>query len=272
MGLASCPQLTSAEAIARLEALQASGTGIDVQRALQAALDDSFGAARLRVQVLSLTLAVPAAAAAAPNPSPALSSTPGASVNAKTRWASGASSPRYASGARPADVALAATKAVGAPQLLTSKGLKCKSNLGIAWGPTMARPRVLQLTYSPSVPVSMLEGVVVAVVNIGTTAAPLQSIDLLVLPLGAAASSSPVVLNLHTHHAGDAKPACPALNTYPLPAELATGPYASARVVGVRLRPSQDRVAGKGALLQVGAPRCQVLLCPHALMRLPDSF
>jgi hypothetical protein len=176
-----------------------------------------------------------------------------------TRWASGASSPRYAVGARPAEVALAAAKAVGAPQLLNPKGLKCKPKLGIAWGHTMARPRVLQLTYSPSVPVSMLEGVVVAVVNIGAAAAPLQSIDLLVLPLGAAASSSPVVLNLYTHRAGDGKPACLALNTYALPAGLAAGPYASWRVVGVRLRPSQDRVASKGALLQVGVPRGQVL-------------
>lgn len=53
----------------------------------------------------------------------------------------------------------------------------------------------------------------VAIVNLGTTAAPLQSIDILVLPAGAAASSPPVVLNIYKQRAGDKKPTCPALNS-----------------------------------------------------------
>jgi hypothetical protein len=261
-------QATSVEAIERFELLAASGVGIDVKGALQAALTDSLGPQRPQV----LSAAVLPAATPVPAPSSSgLSSAP-APAAAKMRWATAAASPRYAAGARPADVALASAKAVGAPQLLTTPGLRCKSNLAIAWGPTMARPRMLQLTYSSAVPVSMLEGVVVAVVNIGTTAAPLQSIDLLVLPLGAATNSSLVVLNLYTHRVGDAKLACPALNTYALPTGLSTGTHASARGVGVRLRPSQDRVAGKGALLQVGVRRGRVLQYTHALVRLPEGL
>ena len=102
---------------------------------------------------------------------------------------------------------------------------------------------------------------VVAIPYLGTAAAPLKSIDLLLAPNGG--SSTPMVVQVYAHHTGDAKPACPALNTYTLPVSI-PGVKTDTRVVGVRLRPTQDRVPNKGALMQVCAqPAYHVGACSN---------
>lgn len=136
--------------------------------------------------------------------------------------------------------------------MLTARGLQCATNLAIAWGPTMARPRMLDVYHGANgVALSAVQAVMVAVSNLGSSAAPLQSIHLLVVKQGNA-TAAVEHLAVYQHAPGDAKPKCPALNAYTLPGRLATGAYAGARVVGVRLRPSQERVASKQMLLQVG--------------------
>lgn len=236
-------QLTSA-GIARMEALAATGTGIDLNPAIAAAVAEAFpasvGAALLAVSVAPLQASSPDPSASAPK--------------SVTVWANSAYSKRYSKG-RINKAVLGYEKAVGAPQMLAiARGApRCASSLGTAWGPTMARPRVLEVYFngSSTVAASRVASVVVAINYLGASAAPLQSIDLLLQPAGS--STTPTAVNVYTHHAGDAKPSCPALNTYALPASVFSGPNAGARIVGVRLRPTQERVRSKGALMQVRA-------------------
>jgi hypothetical protein len=108
----------------------------------------------------------------------------------------------------------------------------------------MARPRQLEAFYNQRAVLSTVDAVLVVVVNVGSqqpalTVLELQLEDGTYVPIFQADGSSP-------------PPSCLAHNVYAVPAALHTGPAAGMRVVGVRLKPSQARVARKQDLLQVG--------------------
>jgi hypothetical protein len=146
-------------------------------------------------------------------------------------------------------VEVAAQKAVGKPQLKPGV-TACKPNNAIAWVPTMARPRKLEVYYNgTSVLLSQVRAVVLAVINVGTKTPALHSLELL-LDTGA-------LYRVHTGTKAGPPPACAALNDYAVPASGSS--LASARVVGVRVTPNQERVVGKTQLIHVRAMHC---LCP----------
>lgn len=253
-------ELTTLEAVERIEALEALNTGVDLQSAMQEAVAAALPAGTQLLQVsVSTPLAGPGDGVAPSPTDPAASSAPRPTSAAKVIWATSAHSPRYARGRRAPGVPLGADKAVGAPQLLMTRpgALRCASNIRIAWNPTLARPRFLDVFFNGtssapmSINVSRVHAVVVAVTHLGSLPAPLQSITLLLQQPGAPAAGLSTLV-VYTHVAGNGRPACPALNTYALLPSLLAGPSAGARVVGIRLKPSQDKVADKRQLMQVG--------------------
>ena len=159
-----------------------------------------------------------------------------------TMWATSAFSPRYARNKRPAGVSPAAEKALGPPQLKQKH--RCGMNVAIAWVPTMARPRKLEVFYNQSVVLFQVDAVVVVVVNVGSQRPALASLDLQL--------DDGSFLTVFKATAASPQPTCLAENTYAVPAALRTGPAASRRVVGVRLHPTQARVKSKQELMQVG--------------------
>lgn len=239
-------QLTTADAVQHMLTLESNHTRIDLAPAMVAVVQIS-----LPPSVGFLATTITALTPPAESPASGLPAT----SSSITLWATSAFSPRYAAGSRAPGVPLAAEKAVGGPQLLTARTTRCTASLASAWQPTMQRPRLLETYHNASsvarVNVSQVAAVVVAVPFLGSVPSPLLSIDLLVAPAGARASSPLTEVNIYTLKAGDAKPGCPALNAYALPAGLGAGPQAGMVVVGVRLKPSQARVANKGHLMQV---------------------
>lgn len=113
---------------------------------------------------------------------------------------------------------------------------------------TMQRPRKLDLWYAGNTTLSQLTAIVVGVVNIGTASPALASLELV---LDDNPSAPLTVYSSVLPGSGAQQPACAALNQYPVAEALTRGPRAGARVVGVRLTPSQARVASKKDLIHV---------------------
>lgn len=258
MGLTLYTQMLTPEAVERIAAIEAAATGVDLQAAMQAAASVALPPG---TQVLSVYVSSPLIAPPPPPAAPGMTPAPGSrpATSSKLVWATSARSPRYAKGQRPAGEPLGAERAVGVPQLLMSPvgAVSCAPNLKIAWVPTMARPRFLEVYMNGStarpihVNVSHVLAVEVAVTFLGSSPAPLHSVELLVLPKDSPPKAALVTLPVYTFKAGDPRPVCPALNRYPIPPEYITGPHGSARIVGVRLRPSQDRARSKMQMMQV---------------------
>lgn len=168
-----------------------------------------------------------------------------------TIWASSAGSPRYAKrSARPAGVPMAADKAVGRPQL--KQGVtQCKANNAIAWVPTMARPRRLDVYYNASITLGQVDAVVLSVINVGSKTPALQSVQLVL--------EDQSTVTVYTGSKAGPNPACAALNLFRLPATAVLASKAGMRVVGVRVVPSQERVPGKVHLIHVRITSLQAL-------------
>lgn len=85
---------------------------------------------------------------------------------------------RYAKGVRPAGAPLAVKSVLGKPQIKAGK-TKCEPNRAIAWSPSMARPRELEVYYNTNVLLSQVHGVVLSIVNVGSQLPAVQSVQLL---------------------------------------------------------------------------------------------
>lgn len=227
---------TSPQVAARVAALLASGA---LPPTLDTAMQGAVVSALPAGSVASVTVRASFIAMALSPPPPA--------PVPVTVWASSAGSPRYAKGARPSGVQLAADKAVGSPQLKRSMAA-CKPNNAIAWVPSMARPRRLVVYYNASVvALRDVAGVELSIINVGTKVPALVALELL---LGDGSS-----LAIYEGTPNDPWPACPALNLYEVPAGAVPRRKAGMRVVGVRVVPNQGNVPGKTHLIHVSAAR-----------------